>query len=51
MEIVKKRRALFKKINHAKKIFIMAHKNLDLDALGSSIGLYKILKQKRKNVI
>lgn len=48
MEIVKKRKTLFKKINQAKKIFIMAHKNLDLDALGSSIGLYKILKKKKK---
>lgn len=48
MEIVKKRKELFKRIKHAKKIFIMAHKNLDLDALGSSIGLYKILKQKKK---
>ena len=48
MEIVKKRKALLKKIKHAKKIFIMAHKNLDLDALGSSIGLYKILKSKKK---
>lgn len=48
MEILKKRKVLTKKINHAKKIFIMAHKNLDLDALGSSIGLYKILKKKKK---
>ncbi len=48
MEIVKKRKTLTKKLNHAKKIFIMAHKNLDLDALGSSIGLYKILKKKKK---
>lgn len=48
MEIVKKRKELLKRIKHSKKIFIMAHKNLDLDALGSSIGLYKILKKKKK---
>ena len=27
----------------------MAHKNLDLDALGSSIGMYKILKSRKKD--
>ena len=49
MEIEKQRKKLLKKIKRAKKIFIMAHKNLDLDALGSSIGLYKIIKKKRKD--
>ncbi len=49
MEIIKKKKKLLKKIKHAKKIFIMAHKNLDLDALGSSIGLFQILKKKKKN--
>lgn len=48
MEIVDKRNKLNKYIRHAKKIFIMAHKNLDLDALGSSIGMYQILSQKKK---
>ena len=48
MEIIKKRKKFKKLINSAKRIFLMAHKNLDLDALGSSIGLYKILKKQKK---
>lgn len=34
-----------KLIKKSKTIFIMAHKNLDLDALGSSIGLYELLNK------
>ena len=49
MEILKNKRILNKKIKNANKIFIMAHKNLDLDALGSSIGMYKILKARKKD--
>lgn len=49
MEIIKKRKKLNKMIHNAKKIFLMAHKNLDLDALGSSIGLYTILKKQKKD--
>lgn len=49
MEIIKKRKKFNRKVKNAKKIFIMAHKNLDLDALGSSIGIYKILKKKKKD--
>lgn len=49
MEILKNKRILNKKIKNANKIFIMAHKNLDLDALGSSIGMYKILKSRKKD--
>ena len=49
MSIIKQRNALNKAINNAKTIFLMAHKDLDLDALGSSIGMYLILKGKRKN--
>lgn len=37
---------LIKKHNN---IFIMAHKNIDLDALGSSICLYEIIKTFKKN--
>lgn len=48
MEIVKKKKKLHKYIKSTKQIFIMAHKNLDLDALGSSIGLYMILKRQKK---
>ncbi len=49
MGIIKQKRALIKAVNGAKTVFIMAHKNLDLDALGSCIGMYIILKKKRKD--
>ena len=49
MSIIENKRTLNKTINRAKNIFLMAHKNLDLDALGSSIGMYMILQQKKKN--
>lgn len=49
MSIIKERRKLNKAIRSAKNIFLMAHKNLDLDALGSSIGMNMILKRKKKN--
>ncbi len=49
MGIIKDRRKLTKAIKNAKNIFLMAHKDLDLDALGSSIGMYLILKKRRKN--
>ena len=49
MGIIDERKKLNRKIRHAKNIFLMAHKDLDLDALGSSIGMYMILKRKRKN--
>ena len=48
MSIIKQRNALNKAINKSKTVFIMAHKDLDLDALGSSIGMYLLLKGKRK---
>ena len=50
MGIIKERGKLHKSIKNAKTIFLMAHKNLDLDALGSQIGMYMLLKKKRKNV-
>lgn len=49
MKIVEQRKQLQKKLKKAKNIFIMAHKDLDLDALGSSIGLYAILEKMDKN--
>ena len=49
MGIKKEKRKLLSHIKKAKNIFLMAHKNLDLDALGSTIGLYVILKKKKKN--
>ena len=50
MGIIKERRKLNKAIRNAKTIFLMAHKNLDLDALGSQIGMNMILKRKKKKV-
>ena len=50
MGILKQRRALSRAIRRAKTIFLMGHRDLDLDALGSCIGMYMILKKKRKNV-
>ena len=49
MVIIENKKKLTKKFKKAKNIFIMAHKDLDLDALGSSIGMYIILKNKKKN--
>ena len=49
MNIIKERGNLNKAIKHAKTVFLMAHKDLDLDALGSSIGMYQILKRRKKN--
>ena len=48
MAIIKQRNALNKAIRRANNIFIMAHKDLDLDALGSSIGMYLLLKKRKK---
>ncbi len=50
MNIIKDRRKINHAIRKAKIIFLMAHKNLDLDALGSCIGMSKLLKKRRKNV-
>ena len=48
MGIIKERRKLNKAVRRAKSIFLMAHRDLDLDALGSCIGLYMILKKRKK---
>ena len=50
MGIIKERRKLNKAIRGSKNIFLMAHKDLDLDALGSQIGLDIILKKRNKKV-
>lgn len=50
MGIIKERKKLNKILNKTKTIFLMAHKDLDLDALGSCIGMYLILKRKKKDV-
>ena len=49
MRLIERKKELRKKIKSAKTVFIMAHKDLDLDALGSSIGLYIILEKLNKN--
>ncbi len=48
MSIIKERKKWNKAVHGAKNIFLMAHKDLDLDALGSSIGMYLILKRRKK---
>lgn len=48
MSIIRERHKLNKFIRKAKVIFLMAHKDLDLDALGSCIGLYRVLKKRKK---
>ncbi len=50
MGIIKQRKILNRSIKNAKTIFLMAHKDLDLDALGSCIGMYMFLKKKKKDV-
>lgn len=49
MLIVEKKKDFIREIRKSSNIFIMAHKNLDLDAIGSSIGMYTILKKRQKN--
>lgn len=48
MVISDKIKDLKKLTKKSKTIFIMAHKNLDLDALGSSIGLYELFNKMNK---
>lgn len=50
MSIISERKKINKCIRKSKTIFLMAHKNLDLDALGSSIGMLKFLEKRRKKV-
>ena len=48
MVIIKERNKVKRLIKKSKKIFLMGHKDLDLDAFGSSIGLYLIAKKYHK---
>lgn len=48
MGIVENKKSLKKQIRKSKNVFLIAHRNLDLDALGSSIGMYSILKKNKK---
>ena len=49
MAIIKQKNALNREIRRSKTVFLMAHKDLDLDALGSSIGMYILLKRRKKD--
>lgn len=49
MLIVEKKKELRRELRKSSNIYIMAHKNLDLDAIGSSIGMYHILTKQKKN--
>ena len=45
---IKQKKNLIKKLKKSEHIFIMAHRDLDLDAIGSSIGMYMFLKTIKK---
>ena len=48
MSIISERKKIMHAIRKAKTIFLMGHRDLDLDAIGSCIGMYTLLSQKRK---
>lgn len=48
MNIARGEKKLLKSIKKSKTIFIMGHKNLDLDAIGSCIGMYSIASNYKK---
>ena len=50
MQIINQRKQLNRAIKTSDTIFLMAHRDLDLDALGSCIGLNTILTRKKKKV-
>ncbi len=49
MGILENKNQFNRAIKNSKDIFLMAHKDLDLDALGSSVALSVILSHKKKN--
>ena len=49
MGIIKDRKKIMNALRNSKNVFLMAHKDLDLDALGSQIGLDILIKKKKKN--
>lgn len=49
MQIINQRKDLKRAIRKSETVFLMGHKELDLDALGSCIGLNTILTKKKKN--
>lgn len=48
MSIIRERKKVMKLVKPAKTIFLMGHHDLDLDAIGSCVGMYMLLQQKRK---
>ena len=48
MKIIDEKYKISREIRKSKNIFLMAHKDLDLDALGSCIGMYLYLKSRKK---
>ncbi len=48
MNITDSKKKLLKAIKKSKTVFIMGHKNLDLDAIGSCIGMCSILNNYKK---
>lgn len=48
MSLLDNRRKINKIIRQVNKVFIVGHQDLDLDALGSSLGMYELLTAKRK---
>ena len=48
MSILDNRKSLIKQIKKSRKVFLMAHKNLDLDALGACIGMSLIVSHFNK---
>lgn len=50
MNLFKNIKKLKRSIRTSNKIFLISHKNLDLDAIGSCIGMYDILKKLKKEV-
>ena len=48
MKLLEEIKEIKKSIKHSKKVFLMAHKNLDLDAIGSCLGMYYVLTKLNK---
>jgi len=48
MGILKQKQEIRKKIKQHTCIFVVGHKNLDLDAIGSALGIYAYVKKYRK---
>lgn len=50
MKIIDKCKEITKKINDASTIFLVSHKDLDLDALGSCLAMYQYIESLNKTV-